>query len=96
MVDPRELSQSSSLLVVQHPSCPERNSENLTTINGLSQPQCVRTGSNLYASNPNSRQCGNEEVDGCKDETPNGGLRESLSSSQNNVGVFVEQTRKTQ
>ncbi|KAI8547231.1 hypothetical protein RHMOL_Rhmol07G0179100 [Rhododendron molle] len=94
-VDPRELSQSGSPLVVQQQSRPERNSVNLPSINSLSQPQCVRTGLNLYASNPNSGRCGNEEVDGCKDETPDGGLRESLCSSQNNVGVFVEQMKKT-
>lgn len=95
VVDPRELSQSGSPLVVQQQSRPERNSVNLPSVNSLSQPQCVRTGSNLYACNPNSGRCGNEEVDGYKDETPDGGLRESLCSSQNNVGVFVEQMKKT-
>lgn len=95
VVDPRELSQSGSPLVVQQQSRPERNSVNLPSVNSLSQPQCVRTGSNLYASNPNSGRCGNEEVDSYKDETPDGGLRESLCSSQNNVGVFVEQMKKT-
>lgn len=95
VVDPRELSQSGSPLVVQQQSRPERNSVNLPSVNSLSQPQCVRTGSNLYASNPNSGQCGNEEEDGYKDETPDGGLRESLCSSQNNIGVFVEQMKKT-
>ncbi|KAE9459158.1 hypothetical protein C3L33_08937, partial [Rhododendron williamsianum] len=55
VVDPRELSQSGSPLVVQQQSRPERNSV----------------------------------------ETPDGGLRESLCSSQNNIGVFVEQMKKT-
>ncbi|XP_058221904.1 carbon catabolite repressor protein 4 homolog 6 isoform X3 [Rhododendron vialii] len=95
VVDPRELSRSGSPLVVQQQSRPERKSVNLPSVNSLSQPQCVRTGSNLYASNPNSGRCGNEEVDSYKDETPDGGLRESLCSSQNNVGVFVEQMKKT-
>ncbi|KAH7845678.1 hypothetical protein Vadar_004776 [Vaccinium darrowii] len=108
VVDHRELTQSGSPLVVHQQSGPERNLVNLPSISSIPQLQCVSAGSNVYVSNPHSGQSGNEngtsspemtkqthhKEDGFQDETPDGGLRESLSSSQNKVGVLVDQMKE--
>ncbi|KAL7182003.1 hypothetical protein ACSBR1_040840 [Camellia fascicularis] len=91
VVDHRELGQKQDNT--------ESNSVNLTSMNIISQPQCVNTGLNVNSASPcEITKETDKEVDGCKDEThstvsvPNGGLKESRSS-QNNGGFCIEQTK---